>query len=167
MKLSFVAALVALLLSPMANAQTRELGFAPYAGYNLDTENAVFGVGLDADLVDIGPFRLGAWGDIETQSGDSGNSIQLDLNLTPYYEIEKVEVAIGIGLAYDRQSFEITSDTSVTSTNTGFNTLVGVKLNAGFINPFLRFRCSFFNGFDSDGRLDTLFGGFTIPFFTY
>ena len=165
MKLSFVAALVALLLSPMANAQTRELSFAPYVGYNLDTENAVVGIGLDADLVDIGPFRLATWGDIETQFVSGGSNIQLDLNITPYYEFDKIEIAVGVGFAFERQSFEISPDTSFSET--GFNTIIAAKYNGGFFNPFFRFRCSFFDGFDSDFRNDTLFGGFAIPILTY
>ena len=116
------------------------------------------GLGLNADFDRIGPCRFGVWGDIETQFVDEGSSIQVDLNVTPYYDIGKVELFAGFGISLERQSF----DNSESFTETGFNTIIGAKYDAGFVNPFARFRCTFFDGFDSDFRHDTLFGGLMI-----
>ena len=151
-----LAALAVLIFAPTAQAQP-DFGFVGYGGYNFQTENPMIGFGLDIDgLGDFGPIRGSAWVDIETQFEDSGSVIQADVNLTPKYDINNLELTVGVGFAWERFS----PDLGDSNSNTGWNVLAGIALNSGSINPFARYRCSFFDG----NSQETLFGGVRVIF---
>lgn len=148
-------ALIGALFLPSAIAQFG-VAFAGYAGYNFETSNPMVGLAVDVDnLGQFGAITGGAWVDLETQFEDNATVIQIDVNATPRYDLGDIKVAVGVGFAWERFSQNGSS-----GSNTGWNLLAGVQLDKGSIDPFVRYRCSFFDGYSQE----TAFAGVLVTF---
>ena len=170
----FALALVAALAAPRADAQ---FSLIPYAGYNLDAEGAVVGIGGEF----AAPFSAGSLvlairpsveyiftETIENPLGDDISSTALQINgdvITRFAASGSIQPYAGAGLAiYYFNQDEIDLGFGVTtggsSTDIGLNILGGVEFPGvvGFGDPFVQGRLTL-----ADGSAIAILAGLSIP----
>jgi opacity protein-like surface antigen len=155
---TFALALALLgLTATFAPAQAQG-AFMPYLGYNLDSENALVGVGARfAFPLDV-PISLTAQPAIEYQfeGTDDVTILQADLNAIVQLNAASVAPYVGAGLAVGYVDVAGTSDTDL-----GLNVLGGALFNpTGFGQPFAQARYTIADGPDAL----TIIGGVALGF---
>lgn len=147
MRTLLLAALALLLSAPAASAQAATGTFMPYLGYNLESDNALIGVGYRAGFPLPAPVRLALQPSIEYVFTDADVTLlQADVNVLAELNAATVAPYVGAGLAV------VYADTEFTDGNTelGLNVVGGVVLNPiGFAQPFAQARYTTYDGGDA------------------
>ncbi len=152
MRTLLLAAVVSFLAVPAASAQG---AFMPYLGYNLESENALVGVGARFAFPLQVPISLTAQPAIEYQfAGEGITFLQIDLNGVVQFDAgTSVAPYAGAGLAIGILNTDVVDDTDL-----AFNVLGGAIFNpTGFGQPFAQVRYTT----DGDGAF-TVMGGVAL-----